>query len=144
MDLYEMMESRAGTLTLPRLAALAAAVLSPAAKSLAIAVLEAIRHNPSRARHFLKEAEGSSVDEAELSYVLHCEGMILMYLGDMEEASDRERRSLGICCRLGYGRLVVDVLSTMSIIYRALGHTDLARAYAAEAQRRQSLAEEKG
>ena len=66
-----------------------------------------------------------------------------MYLGDMEEASERERRSLEICCRLGYGRLMVDVLSTLSVIYRALGHTDLARAYAAEAQRRQSLAEEK-
>ena len=31
MDLYEMMESTAGALTLPRLAALAAVVLSPAA-----------------------------------------------------------------------------------------------------------------
>jgi hypothetical protein len=139
-----MMESSVGALTLPRLAALAAAILSPAAQSLAIAVLEAICHNPDRARHFLKGAEASSVDEAELSYVLHCEAMILMYLGDMEEASERERRSLEICCRLGHGRLVVDVLSTMSIIYRALGHADLARAYAAEAQRRQSLAEEKG
>ena len=132
-DLHDVMTSAIPTLTLPQLAGLAAQVLSPAAKHLVLAILEAIRRDATRSRHHLDRAETSCTDDGELCYVLHVGATLLLYLGNADGALEKEKQCLELCDRLGYRILQADVLSHLSAVYGALGHRDLAAAYAAEA-----------
>jgi tetratricopeptide (TPR) repeat protein len=134
-DLHDLMTSTTPTFTLPQLAGLAARVLSPAVKHLVVGTLEAIRRNATRSRRHLDRAEASCTDDAELCYVLHLGAILLLRLGDADGALEKDKRSLELCDRLGYRRLQADVLSHLSAVYGALGHRDLAAAYAAEAAR---------
>jgi hypothetical protein len=130
------MKTEAGALTLPQIAELAGKVLSPAGKHLAFALIEALRGNRARSRRRLDKAESACTDEAELCYVLHVAAMVLTYLGETHVAMEKDRRSPDLCDRLGCTRLQADVLSALSSLYHALGHADLAAAYADEADKR--------
>jgi hypothetical protein len=134
-DLYDLLKSKVRILTLSQLAGLAAQVLSPAARNIACALVEAFRGNRTRSRLYLKKAESSCTGEAELCYILHFGAMALAYAGDMDAALEKDKRSLDLCDRLGLKRLQADVLSSMSAMYGALGQAHLAAAYSDEADR---------
>ena len=112
------------------------AIVSPAARHLLVAAVEALRKNRGRSRRFLTLAEEASKDERELCYTLHIESMILSWLGYPHDAVKKDTRCLELCARLGLKELQSDALSHLSHVYRDLGSEDLARAYANEADRR--------
>ena len=112
------------------------AIVSPAARHLLVAALEALRKNRGRSRRFLARAEEASGDERELCYTLHIASMILSKLGDLHDAVKKDTRCLELCARLGLKELQSDALSHLSCLYRSLGRADLAKAYALEAEGR--------
>lgn len=112
------------------------AIVSPTARHLLSAALEALRKNRGRSRRFLALAEEESKDERELCYTLHIASMILSWLGDPHDAVTKDTKCLELCARLGLKELQSDALSHLSHVYRDLGREDLAKAYAFEAEGR--------
>jgi hypothetical protein len=106
------------------------AIVSPAARYLLVAVLEALRKNTTRSHRFLALSEEALKDERELCYTLHIASMILFWLGDPHDAVTKDTRCLELCARLGLKELQLDALSHLSSLYPGLGREDLAKAYA--------------
>ena len=136
MDAKELDGStKPDTLTLPELVRLAAERLSPAAKMLIFAALEALRNNTGKSRSLMRLAEERCEDESERAYVLHGAAVLLLCLGDTETALEKDKLCLDLCLRLGYDGLKADVLSQLSVLFGKLGHKDLAVAFAKEAEK---------
>jgi len=119
------------------------AIMSPAARNLLFAALEAFRKNTGRARRLLAAAEKASQDERELCYTLHVESMILAYLGEAHVAVRKDMECLDLCSCLGLKCLRADALSHLSSVYRDLGFRDLQRAYDSEGDRHTDDGEKK-
>jgi hypothetical protein len=119
------------------------AIMSPAARNLLLAALEAFRKNADRSRRLLADAEEASQDERELCYTLHVESMILAYLGEGHVAVRKDVECLDLCSCLGLEYLRAEALSHLSSVYRFLGFQDLERAYAREADRHTDDGEKK-
>lgn len=124
-------EPTPGTLTVADFVA----IMSPAARNLLLAALEAFRKHTGRARRLLADAEEASQDERELCCTLHVESIVLAYLGEAHVAVRKDVECLNLCSCLGLEFLRAEALSHLSSVYRDLGFRDLERAYAREADR---------
>jgi len=135
-DVREEKSAKEEIPTISELARLATETSSPAMRMLIRVGMEVLRRNAHGARHFLAMADEACKDEAERCYVLHIAAVFLFLLGDMHMAVEKAKASLDLCDPFGYRTLHADVLSHMAAIYGALGHAQLAAAYAVEAAKR--------
>jgi hypothetical protein len=109
--------------------------LSPSTRATLYGVLLWSLGRVGHSLHFLGLAKESALDDDEIAYVLHIEGIILFAAGDSRNAIGRQRECVDLCRTVKDKQLAAAALSRLSIICEAIGDKELAAKYEKRAAR---------
>jgi tetratricopeptide (TPR) repeat protein len=107
--------------------------LTPLARQFLYAVLQLNRGKAAHALAFIRQAKENASKPHQLAYVMYVEGLLLLILGESDEAIGLYKTCIEICRQIGEKGLHFDALLLMSSVYMTMGEPALARVYEQQA-----------
>jgi tetratricopeptide (TPR) repeat protein len=107
--------------------------MTPIARQFLYAVLQLNRGKAAHALAFIRQAKESATKPHELAYVLYAEGLLLLILGESDEAIGLYKTCIEICGQIGEKGLHFDALLLLSSVYTTMGEPAIARVYEQQA-----------
>lgn len=107
--------------------------LAPLARQFLYAVLQLNRGKAAHALAFIRQAKENATRPWELAYVLYTEGLLLLILGESDEAISLYKACIEICGQIGEKGLHFDALLLLSSVYMTMGEPAIAKAYERQA-----------